>query len=116
MSKVPIPRPRSTAKPECRPTAETGMKWLQSGRRRDLCLILLDEGPLNGQALKSRLESHYDERIEPKSFYGALDALVDGGHLELREAGIHDEYALTDAGREMVEAHVAWVRERVDPE
>ena len=87
-------------------------KWLQSGRRRDCCYILYDEGPLHGQALKSRLESHYDERVEPNSFYGALDSLVEGGHLELRESGIHDEYALTDAGRSMLEAHVEWVRDR----
>jgi len=91
-------------------------KWLQSGRRRDLCLLLYDEGPLHGQALKSRLESHYDERIDPKSFYGALDALVDGGHLELQESGIHDEYLLTDAGRSMLEAHVDWLRARVEPD
>lgn len=89
-------------------------KWLQSGRRRDLCLFLYDEGPLHGQALKSRLETHYDERIDPKSFYGALDALVETGHLELHESGIHDEYALTDAGERMLEAHVEWVRRRVD--
>ncbi|PSP67741.1 PadR family transcriptional regulator, partial [Halobacteriales archaeon QH_6_68_27] len=79
---------------------------------RDLSFILYDEGPLHGQALKSRLESHYGERIDPKSFYGALDALVEGGHLELQESGIHDEYLLTDAGREMLEAHLAWMRER----
>jgi len=91
-------------------------KWLQSGRRRDLCIILAGEGPLNGQALKSRLESHYDARIEPKSFYGALDTLVDNGHLELRESGIHDEYALTDAGRRMVDDQFAWMRAHVDPE
>jgi len=89
------------------------MKWLQSGRRRDLCFILYDGGPLQAQALKSRLEAHYDERIEPESFYGALDALVETGHLEPRESGIHDEYALTDAGRRMVDGHVAWVRDRV---
>ncbi|PSQ06047.1 multidrug DMT transporter permease [Halobacteriales archaeon QS_5_68_33] len=87
-------------------------KWLRSGRRRDLSFILYDEGSLHGQALKSRLESHYGERIDPKSFYGALDALVDGGHLELQESGIHDEYLLTDAGRELLESHLAWVRER----
>jgi len=87
-------------------------KWLQSGRRRDCCYVLYDEGPLHGQALKSRLESHYDERVGPKFFYGALDSLVEGGHLELRESGIHDEYALTDAGRSMLEAHVEWVRDR----
>jgi DNA-binding PadR family transcriptional regulator len=88
-------------------------KWLQSGRRRDLIFLIYDEGPLHGQALKSRLESHYDERIDPKSFYGALDSLVEGGHLELQESGIHDEYLLTDAGRRMVEDHYEWVRERM---
>lgn len=89
------------------------MRWLQSGRRRDLCYVLYDEGPLQAQALKSRLEARYDDRIDPKSYYGALDALVENGHLELRESGIHDEYALTDAGREMLETHAEWVRERV---
>ena len=89
------------------------MKWLQSGRRRVLCILLYDEGPLHGQALKSRLESRYGERIEPRSFYGALDALVETGHLETRAAGIHDEYALTDAGRRMVSEQFAWMREHV---
>jgi DNA-binding PadR family transcriptional regulator len=89
-------------------------RWLQSGRRRDLCIVLAGEGPLNGQALKSRLESHYGARIEPKSFYGALDTLVDNGHLELRESGIHDEYALTDAGRQMVDEQFAWMRDHVE--
>jgi DNA-binding PadR family transcriptional regulator len=89
------------------------MKWLRSGRRRDLCYVLYDEGPMQAQALKSRLEAHDDERIDPASFYGALDALVENGHLEVRQSGIHDEYALTDAGRDMLEDHVAWVRTRV---
>jgi DNA-binding PadR family transcriptional regulator len=89
-------------------------KWLQSGRRRDLCIILHDEGSLHGQALKSRLESHYDERIDPQSFYGGLGALLDTGHLEVREEGIHDVYVLTDAGRSMVREQFEWMRERVD--
>jgi DNA-binding PadR family transcriptional regulator len=89
-------------------------KWLQSGRRRDLCIVLYDGGPLHGQALKSRLESHYDERIDPKSFYGALDALVETGHLEMQESGIHDEYRLTEPGREMVRDQFEWMRERIE--
>ncbi len=54
-------------------------KWLQSGRRRDVCFLLVADGPLRGQQLKSRLEAHYDDRLEPKSFYGSLSALVDAG-------------------------------------
>lgn len=89
------------------------MKWLQSGRRRDVCYLLYDDGPLQAQAVKSRLEACYDERIDPKSFYGALDALVENGHLEPRQSGIHDVYALSPAGEELLEDHVRWVRERV---
>ncbi|MWV39118.1 PadR family transcriptional regulator [Natrialba sp. INN-245] len=91
-------------------------KWLQSGRRRDVCFLLVADGPLRGQQLKSRLEAHYDDRLEPKSFYGSLSALVDAGFVEKRTQGIHDVYALTDAGERRMRDHVAWVRECVDAE
>jgi len=51
-------------------------KWLHSGRRRDLCALLYDAGELRAQSLKSRLESHYDERIDPRSFYATLTSLA----------------------------------------
>ncbi|MFB6307691.1 MAG: PadR family transcriptional regulator [Haloarculaceae archaeon] len=89
-------------------------KWLQSGRRRDLCVLLAEGGELSGQSLKTRLEDHYGTRIEPKSFYGALDALVDSGFVETREAGIHDVYTLTDAGQRQLHEHFEWMRERID--
>ncbi|APW99762.1 multidrug DMT transporter permease [Halobiforma lacisalsi AJ5] len=85
-------------------------KWLQSGRRRDVCFLLAADGELRGQQLKSRLEAHYDERIDPKSFYGSLSALVDSGFVEERTEGIHDAYALTDAGQRRVEDHYEWVQ------
>ncbi|SFR44576.1 DNA-binding protein [Halogeometricum limi] len=89
------------------------MPWFQSGRRRDLCAILYDAGELRGQKLKTRLESYYDARIDPQSFYGTLDALVSKGHLERRTEGIYDVYALTDYGAATVEAYHAWLSERV---
>lgn len=85
-------------------------KWLQSGRRRDMCVILAGEGPLTGQALKTRLQDHDDERIEPRSFRGALSALEDAGFVERREAGIADEFELTEAGDRRVRDHFEWVR------
>ncbi len=88
-------------------------KFLQSGRRRDVCALLAGE-QLQAQALKSRLESHYDERIEPKSFYGALDALEDSGFLETRTEGIHDVYALTGAGERRLRDHYEWLGEQLD--
>jgi len=89
-------------------------KWLQSGRRRDLCVFLAAEGGLPGQKLKTRLERHYDERIEPKSFYGALSALVDSGFVEKGTEGLADVYALTDAGECRVREHFEWMGEMLD--
>jgi DNA-binding PadR family transcriptional regulator len=89
-------------------------KFLQSGRRRDICVLLAGAGELNGQALKSRLESHYDERIEPRSFYGAMDALVDAGFVETRETGIHDAYVLTDPGERRLCEHYDWMGDHLD--
>jgi DNA-binding PadR family transcriptional regulator len=89
-------------------------KWLQSGRRRDVCALLYEADQLHGQRLKTALESHYDERIESKSFYGAMDSLIQRGFVEKRTDGIHDAYALTDAGERALEDHYEWLREKVD--
>jgi DNA-binding PadR family transcriptional regulator len=83
-------------------------QFLQSGRRRDLCAILVNES-LQAQALKSRLESVYNTRIDPKSFYGALDALKEQGFVETRTEGIHDVYELTDAGAARLDEHLDWL-------
>jgi DNA-binding PadR family transcriptional regulator len=88
-------------------------RFLQSGRRRDICVLLAGE-PLQAQALKSRLESHYDTRIDPKSFYGALDALEDAGFVETRTEGIHDVYALSENGRHRLQTHLRWMHQHVD--
>ena len=85
-------------------------KWLQSGRRRDLCTLLAALGEARGQELKSALESHYDERIEPRAFYGSLSALVDAGFVDKQVDGLHDTYTLTDVGLERVRAYGSWVQ------
>ncbi|MFC3957367.1 PadR family transcriptional regulator [Halovivax cerinus] len=84
-------------------------RWLQSGRRRDICYLLAGTDGRRGQQLKSALESHYDERIDPSGFYGSLSALVGAGFVEKRPDGVHDVYALTDAGARRLEAHVSWM-------
>jgi len=89
-------------------------RWLQSGRRRDLCALLYETGSLRGQKLKTELERHYETRLDPKSFYGSLDALVDRGLVERETEGIHDVYRLTEAGIDGVESHHAWLTERLD--
>jgi DNA-binding PadR family transcriptional regulator len=89
-------------------------KFLRSGRRRDVCVLLAGESELTSQALKTRIEAHYDERIDPKSFYGTLDALVESGFLERHTEGLADVYSLTEGGRRRLDDHVAWIDEHVD--
>ncbi|WP_339104286.1 PadR family transcriptional regulator [Haloterrigena salinisoli] len=88
-------------------------KWLRSGRRRDICFLLAaaEDGELRGQQLKSRLESHYDDHLDPQSFYGSLSALEDAGFVEKRTEGLYDVYAFTEAGERRVREHYDWVRE-----
>ncbi|NHN59005.1 MULTISPECIES: PadR family transcriptional regulator [Halorussus] len=88
-------------------------RWLPSGRRRDLCVLLYDDGPLRGQSLKTRLEAHYDAHIDSQSFYGALKSLEEKGFVEKRTEGIHEAYALTEAGERRVREHFEWMREKV---
>jgi DNA-binding PadR family transcriptional regulator len=88
-------------------------KWLHSGRRRDLCALLYDAGELRAQSLKSRLESHYDQRIDPSSFYHTLTSLVESGFLDRRTEGLADVYALTDAGEGALLDYYAWLSDRV---
>jgi len=91
-------------------------KWLQSGRRRDICILLAaaDDGELAGQRLKTRLESRYDTRIDPKSFYGALEAMVDSGFISQRTDGIADKYSLTAAGERRLREQFEWMHESLD--
>jgi len=88
-------------------------KYLQSGMRRDVCALACATGGATGQKLKSALEDHYDERIQPRTFYGALETLEDTGHLRVETDGIHDRYVLTDAGERVLREHVDWLREQV---
>lgn len=89
------------------------MEWLASGMRRDICVLLYGEA-VRRQKLKSRLQRRYDRQIRPGQFSGALEAMERSGHVEKRVDGIHDVYALTDAGAEHVKAQYEWLRERVE--
>lgn len=84
--------------------------------RRDCCALLYGAGEVRAQTLKTRLADHYDSRLDPRQFYERLDALVDAGHVERRVDGVHDVYALTDAGARALEAHVAWLDGQVRDE
>ena len=88
-------------------------KWLQSGTRRDLCALLYGE-ELRGQELKSAVKAHYDGRLRPDRFHGAMEKLRRAGYVAERTEGLHDVYALTEAGERAVEAHAGWLAEQVE--
>ncbi|MEF8775191.1 MAG: PadR family transcriptional regulator [Haloarculaceae archaeon] len=89
-------------------------KWLQSGRRRDICIIVAGEGEVQAQGIKAELARRYDERIDPRSFRGALEALVETKFLETRTEGLHDVYTLTAAGENRLHEQFEWMREQLD--
>lgn len=89
-------------------------KWLRSGLRRDACAVIHALGTPTGQECKTTLEDHYDDRLDSKAFYGALDALVETGHVRRVPDGIHDRYALSDAGERALLAHYEWLTECLD--
>ncbi|MFB6081765.1 MAG: PadR family transcriptional regulator [Halanaeroarchaeum sp.] len=84
-------------------------KWLQSGLRRDICLVVDTLDRPTEQAIKRDLEAHYDRHVQSRRFRGALDALVDTGHLATEPEGVHDRYWLTDPGQAALDAHRRWV-------
>lgn len=88
-------------------------RWLQSGTRRDVCILLAGDPGLTAQQLKTRLESHYDDRLDPRSFRQALSELERLGHVETEQQGLADAYRLTDAGESMVGEQFAWMQEHV---
>lgn len=81
-----------------------------------MCILLAgaEDGELTGQRLKTRLEGRYDTRIDPKSFYGALEAMADAGFVEKRVDGIAEKYSLTEAGERRLREQFEWMRETLD--
>lgn len=76
-----------------------------------MCALLYAAGSLRGQKLKTALERHYETRLDPQSFHGSLNALVERGLVECETDGIHDVYRLSPAG---VESHYAWLTDRLN--
>jgi len=89
-------------------------KFLASGLRRDLVLLVYSLENPRGQELKRALESHYEERIPPREFYGALDQLEANAFLSKAPDGVHDRYELTEAGTEALLDHVDWLEEQME--
>ncbi|MCD2204807.1 PadR family transcriptional regulator [Halobacterium sp. KA-6] len=88
-------------------------KWLSSGLRRDVCVVVASEGDPTQQSVKRAIERKNDERIRPKRFNGAVRKLEDAGFVEREPDGVHDRLLLTEAGEQRLREHREWVAERL---
>ncbi len=88
-------------------------KWLASGLRRDVCVVVASEGDPTKQSVKRAIERKNDERIRPKRFNGAVNKLEDAGIVDREPDGVHDRLTLTEAGEKRLREHREWVAERL---
>jgi len=76
-------------------------------------LVILAEEPRYGLAVKRELESYYGSEVNHGRLYPNLDDLVDQGYIEKSELDKRtNQYALTDAGHDVVLGQLAWVLDR----
>jgi len=54
-------------------------KWLESGLRRDVCVVVAGEGSPTQQSVKRAVERKNDDRIRPKRFNGSVRKLESAG-------------------------------------
>ena len=90
-------------------------KWLRSGLRRDICFAIDGAQRPTGQQIKRVVERQYDDRVPPRRFRGALDLLVDSGHLATEPDGVHDRYWLTEPGKRALDDHREWICPTAEP-
>jgi DNA-binding PadR family transcriptional regulator len=83
-------------------------KWLESGLRRDVCVVLAGEGHPTQQSVKRAVERKNDDRIDPKRFRGAVQKLESAGLVDREQDGLHDRLSLTDAGERRLRDHREW--------
>lgn len=89
-------------------------KWLQSGLRRDICIVVADLEHPTGQDVKRAIEAHYEETVRPKTFRGALTDLEKTGHLESEVDGVYDRYSLTPGGERRLWEQYEWMQEKLE--
>lgn len=89
-------------------------KWLESGLRRDICVVIFGEGDPTQQSVKRAVERKNDDRIKPRRFEGAVSKLEGAGIIEREADGLHDRLLLTEAGETRLREHHEWVAEYLD--
>ncbi|GAA0520310.1 Transcriptional regulator PadR-like family protein [Halorubrum aquaticum] len=76
-------------------------------------LTILAEEPMYGLAVKRELEAYYGSEVNHGRLYPNLDDLVEDGFIEKSELDKRtNQYALTDAGHDVVLGQLEWVLDR----
>jgi len=89
-------------------------RWLHSGLRRDICVVVADLGGGTDREIKAALERRYEERVSPSQYQGALDALVRQGYLDRVVDGVQDRVTLTETGARAVREQATWLQDAVE--
>lgn len=80
-----------------------------TGFQRDILYVIAGHGEPHGLAIQEDLEEYYETEVHHGRLYPNLDTLVEDG---LVEKGKRDKrtnyYALTERGREHIEARRKW--------
>lgn len=84
-------------------------RWLQSGLRRDICIVVAGAENPTESDVKRGLERRYGSRVRPKTFHGALDALESQGLLDRTVDGVHVRVSLTERGETDLRAQYEWM-------
>jgi len=78
--------------------------------QRDILRLLDREDHRKGTAIRSGLEAYYGVDVNHGRLYPNLDQLVEKGLIEKSERNRRtNDYALTDAAREALADHDAWI-------
>ena len=79
---------------------------------QELILAILAEEGRYGLAIKEELEDYYGEEVNHGRLYPNLDDLAEQGYVEIGEIDKRtNNYAITDAGRSVLEGELEWVAE-----
>ncbi|MFC7156673.1 PadR family transcriptional regulator [Halomarina halobia] len=80
-----------------------------TGFQRDLLYVIAGFDRPSGQQIKSELEAVTDREITHGRLYPNLDTLVNAGYVEKGQIDRRTNYyALSDEGREALEARLDW--------
>ncbi|THE66784.1 PadR family transcriptional regulator [Salinadaptatus halalkaliphilus] len=86
-----------------------------TGFQRDLLYVIAGSDRPSGQAIKDDVEAYYEGEINHGRLYPNLDTVVNKGLVEKGELDRRTNYyAITDAGRESIDARRAWERQYFD--